>query len=169
MRSKEDTDNSRRVFQSASTSGRYKYDMMPRCPDCGIHMKYIYGEMFECPVCHRQEQTQFGKVRSYLEEHGPQPAMVISNETGVPVNVIDNFLRQGRIEIPDGSPVYIKCQSCGADIRYGRYCPDCMVRTTKELGKAMLMSEVGEKPTNKPDMSGKMHILNSSLRTRDGK
>ena len=111
MRSKEDTDNSRRVFQSASTSGRYKYDMMPRCPDCGIHMKYIYGEMFECPVCHRQEQTQFGKVRSYLEEHGPQPAMVISNETGVPVNVIDNFLRQGRIEIPDGSPVYIKCQS----------------------------------------------------------
>ena len=127
MRSKEDTDNSRRVFQSASTSGRYKYDMMPRCPDCGIHMKYIYGEMFECPVCHRQEQTQFGKVRSYLEEHGPQPAMVISNETGVPVNVIDNFLRQGRIEIPDGSPVYIKCQSCGADIRYGRYCPDCMV------------------------------------------
>ena len=94
MRSKEDTDNSRRVFQSASTSGRYKYDMMPRCPDCGIHMKYI---------------------------------------------------------------------------RYGRYCPDCMVRMTKELGKAMLMSEVGEKPTNKPDMSGKMHILNSSLRTRDGK
>ena len=67
MRSKEDTDNSRRVFQSASTSGRYKYDMMPRCPDCGIHMKYIYGEMFECPVCHRQEQTQFGKVRSYLK------------------------------------------------------------------------------------------------------
>ena len=63
MRSKEDTDNSRRVFQSASTSGRYKYDMMPRCPDCGIHMKYIYGEMFECPVCHRQEQTQFGKVQ----------------------------------------------------------------------------------------------------------
>ena len=108
-------------------------------------------------------------MRSYLEEHGPQTAMVISNETGVPVNVIDNFLRQGRIEIPDGSPVYIKCQSCGADIRYGRYCPDCMVRMTKELGKAMLMSEVGEKPTNKPDMSGKMHILNSSLRTRDGK
>ena len=106
MRSKEDTDNSRRVFQSASASGRYKYDMMPRCPDCGIHMKYIYGEMFECPVCHRQEQTEFGKVRSYLEEHGPQPAIVISNETGVPVNVIDNFLRQGRIEIPDGSPVY---------------------------------------------------------------
>ena len=27
MRSKEDTDNSRRVFQSASASGRYKYDM----------------------------------------------------------------------------------------------------------------------------------------------
>ena len=75
MRSKEDTDNSRRVFQSASASGRYKYDMMPRCPDCGIHMKYIYGEMFECPVCHRQEQTEFGKVRSYLEEHGPQPAL----------------------------------------------------------------------------------------------
>lgn len=64
MRSKEDTDNSRRVFQSASTSGRYKYDMMPRCPDCGIHMKYIYGEMFECRLLF--QECRFGERRLFL-------------------------------------------------------------------------------------------------------
>lgn len=164
MRSKEKMENSKKALRSAQ--GNYTYDMLPKCPDCNVHMKYIYGEMFECPVCHKQEPTDFGKVRTYLEQAGPQPAIVISNATGVDVHVIDNFLRQGRIEIPDGSSVYIKCQSCGADIRYGRYCPECMVKMTKELGKAMLMSEVGERPTNKSDMSGKMHILNSALKTR---
>lgn len=161
MRSREEIEKSRNKLRASQ--GIYSYDMLPKCPDCDVHMKYAYGEMFECPICHRTEPTDFGKIREFLEKAGPQPAIVISNETGVPVNVIDNYLRQGRVEIPDGSPIYIKCQSCGADIRYGKYCPECMAKMSKELGKGALMSEVGERPSNKPDMSGKMHItrLNS--------
>lgn len=164
MRSKEQIENDKKKLHTAQ--GGYKYDMAPICPDCDVTMKYIFGEVFECPVCKKQELTDFGKVKAYLEKAGPQPAIIISEETGVSVNVIENLLRQGRIEIPDGSPVYIRCQSCGTDIRYGRYCPDCMLRTTKELGKAMLMSEVGEKPTTKSGMTGRMHILDTKLNTR---
>ena len=66
--------------------------------------------MFECPSCHKKALSDFGLVREYLDKNGPQPAIVISDATGVKVEVIDKFLRQGRVEIPDGSDVYIKCQ-----------------------------------------------------------
>ncbi len=132
------------------------YEKLKACPICGSHMNYIYGEMFQCPECGRKERTDFGKVREFLEIAGPQPAIIISQETGVEVKVIEQFLREGRVEIPDGSPVYIRCQSCGTDIRYGRYCPECMLKLSKSLSQAILAPEVGEKPRTK---SGKMHTL----------
>lgn len=135
------------------------YDKIKLCPICHNHMNYIYGEMFQCPSCGRKERTDFGKVREFLEIAGPQPAVIIAEETGVELKVIEKFLREGRVEIPDGSPVYIKCQSCGTDIRYGRYCPDCMLRLSKSLSVAILAPEVGEKPRTK---SGKMHTLEPS-------
>lgn len=132
------------------------YENIKICTLCNCHMDYIYGEMFQCPSCGRKERTDFGKVREFLEIAGPQPAVIIAENTGVSLKVIDKFLRQGRIEIPDGSSVYIRCQSCGTDIRYGRFCPDCMLRLSKSISQAMLAPEVGEKPRTK---SGKMHTL----------
>lgn len=150
-------------------SQKYTFEMTKLCPDCGTKMKYIYGEMFECPTCGKKQLSDFGLVREYLDSHGPQPAIIISEATGVSVDVIDHFLRQGRVEIPDGSGVYIKCQSCGADIRYGRYCPECMAKMSKKLGKALLASDMGERPTKKADMSGKMHILSRTEEDHDKK
>ena len=97
-----------------------KFEKAKICPFCGNNMKYVYGEMYECPGCGRKEPTDFGKVRDFLDTNGPQPAIVIADATGVSLDVIDGFLKQGRVEIPDGSDVYIKCQRCGTDIRYGR-------------------------------------------------
>ena len=115
------------------------YERVKKCPRCSNNMKYIYGEIFECPFCGYKELSDFGKVRDFLDKAGPQPAVIISQETGVPLDVIDAFLREGRVEIPDGSDMYIKCQSCGTDIRYGRYCPDCMLKITKNIGQVMYM------------------------------
>ncbi len=133
-----------------------KFERIKFCPLCGEPMKYMFGEVYKCIKCGRKELSDFGKVREYLDEAGPQPAVVIARETGVALEVIDKFLREGRVEIPDGSDIYIKCQGCGTDIRYGRFCPECMLRMTKDLGQAMLAPEVGEKPRSK---SGKMHTL----------
>lgn len=136
--------------------GVKKIEKIKFCPSCGEPMRYMFGEVFKCQVCGRSELSDFGKVREFLEKAGPQPAVVISRETGVQLNVIDKFLKEGRVEIPDGSDVYIKCQSCGTDIRYGRFCPECMMKMTKNLGQAMLAPEVGEKPRNN---FGRMHTM----------
>ena len=135
------------------------YETAKFCPACGEKMQYIYGERFECRKCGCIELSDFGKVKEFLDLMGPQPGIIISEKTGVKMEYINELLRQGRIEIPDGSDIYIQCQKCGTDIRYGRYCPECMMRLAKDVGHALWMPEVGEKPTNKRAKSGKMHIL----------
>ena len=138
------------------------------CKQCNTNMVYIYGEMYQCPVCGRKELSDFGKVREFLDANGPQPAAVIADATGVSLHAIDQFLRQGRVEIPDGSDVYIKCQNCGTEIRYGRYCPECMAKISKNINAAVWNQDVGEKPKMKHNAAGKMHTLEDSKKRRGG-
>lgn len=138
-----------------------KYDKARVCPYCGQLMHYAYGEVFLCDNCGQEEYTDFGKVRNYIEENGPSMAVEISRDTGVQVSVINKFLREGRIEIPDGSDIYIKCEDCGADIRYGRYCPACAAKHNRGNSAGFYNENAGEKPKLKRDESGKMHTLDN--------
>lgn len=153
----ENENNSRRLQLRTDI----RYNMIKKCPNCGSGMKYIYGEMFECPDCGQKELSDFGKVREYLDKNGPQPAIAISQHTGVSLDEINKYLKEGRVEIPDGSSSYIHCQACGADIRYGRFCPECMIKLTKQLSGAIDLSQMGEKPKHKPHQEGSMHFLDS--------
>lgn len=139
-----------------------KYEKSKQCKDCEVVMNYEFGEIYKCPKCGRKELSDFGLVRQYLDANGPKPAAIIADATGVDIKVIDGFLREGRVEIPDGSGIYIKCQSCGTDIRYGRFCPECMAKLSKNISSAMWSSDVGERPTKRPEVKGKMHHLRKS-------
>lgn len=146
-----------------------QYERVKKCAKCGNPMKYVYGEMYECPECGYKELSDFGRVREYLEKNGPQTAIIIAENTGVSIDEINRFLKEGRIEIPDGSSSYIHCQSCGAEIRYGRYCPECIMKLTKNIKGAIDMSQVGEKPRYKSRQEGMMHTLDvnkSNVRDR---
>lgn len=145
-------------LQCRDKAQKPSYEKRKVCPDCGGSMVYIYGEMYECPDCGCRALSDFGKVRKYLEDNGPRTAFAISDATGVDLDVIQGFLREGRIEIPDGSEQYIKCQKCGAEIRYGRYCPDCIRKLTNNISNAAWAPEMGEKPKKKYK-DGKMHFL----------
>lgn len=100
------------------------YTMLKECPKCGTRMIYAYGEVYECPKCGNKEFTEFGKIRDYLEKHGPQNAVTIADATGVSVKTIQKFLYQAVLRY-QMVLVHILCQMCGAEIRYGRFCPEC--------------------------------------------
>ena len=55
-----------------------QYSMTKICPKCGTTMVYAFGETYECPKCGNKEYTDFGKIREYLETHGPQNAVTIA-------------------------------------------------------------------------------------------
>lgn len=132
-----------------------------KCKLCGGKMFYSSGGRYRCQECSYEELDDFGKVKNYLEENGIAPAVVVSRATGVEQEIIDLFLKKGRIEIPEGSNYYLKCEKCGCSIRYGRYCPQCVKSMAGGI-KGAFLEEMGERPKYElnPEMQGKMHFLN---------
>lgn len=111
-----------------------------------------------CPECRKKEEEMFAKVKKYLDENGPANLYSIAEATGIPEETIKQWLKDGRLEVPEDSDVYIKCERCGCDIRSGRYCPACAAELTKEL-KGVYSGAVGELPKNQ---SGKMRFLDKN-------
>lgn len=132
-----------------------------RCKKCSGELQYMGHGEYQCKTCNEMEYDDFGKVYHYLEEHGPTPAVLISEGTGVPVDKINTLLREGRIEIPEGSDVYIHCESCGTEIRFGRFCPACATKLAKSLQSAFVAGDV---PRNKGKSEGSMHFLGKNRR-----
>lgn len=137
-------------------TNEYRMLELGHCENCGGLLRDGGLGICICTQCGFEMRTDFGKVKQYIEENGPSNAYNISRGTGVSMSRIDKFLRQGRIEIPEGSDCYISCEVCGVDIRYGRYCPTCATRLKKELTSAFMQIDVGEVPKK----SGKMRYLN---------
>ena len=108
-----------------------------------------------CQDCRKNEEELFKKVKDFLNEHGAANYYEISVATGIPEETVKQWLKDGRLEVPENSAVYIKCERCGCDIRSGRYCPACAAELTKEF-KGVYTGAIGEVPKNR---QGKMRFL----------
>lgn len=124
------------------------------CKKCGRIFTYSgYGGMY-CSDCRQADFETFDLIRNYIREHGEANMYELSLHTGVSEKEIRRYLRESRLEIPDDSNVFIKCERCHCDIRSGRYCPTCASELSKNLKG--IMNEVGEKPKKE---SGKMRFI----------
>lgn len=129
------------------------------CKKCSGKLFYQAAGNYKCKDCGEEEYDDFGKIKNYLESNGPSPATVIAEGTGVPLEIINIFLKNGRLEIPEGSKFYIKCERCGCSLRYGRYCPGCTRELAGQLHGAMF-EQMGEKPKYESKKNKeKMHFL----------
>jgi len=125
------------------------------CENCGNLFHYPgFGTKY-CPACRKIDEENREKVKAYIKENGSANMYQISLATGIPQKLIKQYLRDGMLEIPEGSPIYIKCEGCGCDIRSGRWCPECAVRLNNDL-KAVYFG-TGEVP--KERVRGKMYFL----------
>lgn len=129
------------------------------CEKCGDKLFYKGGGAFQCQQCEHMMYDDFGKVKLFLEQNGPSASIVIAEATGVSLHLIESMLRDGKLEIPEGSKYYLGCEKCGCSIRYGRLCPQCAKELTGVM-KGTLYEMMGEKPKNEPTkkLSGKMRF-----------
>lgn len=138
------------------------------CKECGGKLFYQDSGEYLCADCGAAELDDFGKIKRYLDKNGPSPAVFIAKDTGVALEIINLFLKNGRLEIPEGSNFYIRCERCGCSLRFGRYCYSC----TKELAgqlKGALFEQMGEKPKAGPKKEdGKMHFLDHAGKKKKG-
>lgn len=125
------------------------------CQKCQGKMEIIGSGKFRCKECGNEYMDDFGKVKEYIEEHGPSSIVEVADATGVKHRVIEDLLRKGRVEIPEGSPVFLHCEKCNCEIRYGRFCTECVNSLKHEL-KGVYVEVAGERPKKS---GSKMHFL----------
>lgn len=107
---------------------------IPRvCKECGGVMIFKGVGEYHCEDCGAVEYDDYGKVRMYIEEHKGATAADIENAIGVSQRVVRRLLKDGRLEIAEGSKVYLRCELCGKQIRSGQYCPECEMKVHRNL------------------------------------
>ncbi|MDD3840300.1 MAG: MerR family transcriptional regulator [Clostridia bacterium] len=92
------------------------------CKQCGKIYAYTGSDL--CPVCRKEEDDMFDKVREYIYSHPGANTLEVSEETGVEEKIILKFLREGRLELKTAG-LGLDCERCGVSITTGRYCSKC--------------------------------------------
>lgn len=128
------------------------------CIRCKKIFTYLgYGHYY-CSICKVQDNEDFSKVKEYIYENGVASAIEVSDHTGVSLKIIEQYLKEGRLEIPENSPIFIRCEMCSVDIRSGRLCRECASRLNHATRKKMDFDDeqIGEVPKK---IVGKMRFL----------
>lgn len=109
------------------------YHVPRTCRECGGVMIFKGVGEYHCEDCGFVDYDDYGKVRMYIEDHKGATAAEIEKEVGVAQRTVRRLLKDGRLEIAEGSKVYLRCELCGKQIRSGQFCPDCEIKVHRNL------------------------------------
>lgn len=93
------------------------------CKRCGN----LYNKTIKdiCPKCVDKEEEDYKKVRMYLKRNKNVEMTVVSEETKVDIELIYQFLQDGRIVLSSGAQAGYPCKQCGTTIQTGSICSNC--------------------------------------------
>lgn len=94
------------------------------CRKCGRIFNYVAGPHL-CPSCREGLEALFQKVKEYIREHKGATITQVSEDCGVEISQIHQWLREERLELTDTTGITLLCDNCGASILSGRYCDKC--------------------------------------------
>ena len=87
----------------------------------------------------------------------------VAEDCQVDERQIKQWLREDRLEVTEDSPLLLNCESCGAQIRSGRFCDKCkatMTTTFNGIVKSYKPTQNSSAPSNKKSES-KMRFLDN--------
>lgn len=124
------------------------------CKKCG---RLHYGTGRICNECLKKEEEQFALIKAYLKEHPDSSIVKVSNETGVSVQEIEKFLREGRLEVTTGMNDFLKCMKCGSPIKTGKYCPECEKKVMDDVKTVYKSVAASSEKEQRPGGGPRMH------------
>lgn len=86
-----------------------------------------------CEECKKLEDKEFEKVRAFVRDFPGATVQEVSKETEVPTHLIYRFLKEGKLEVSEASPIALQCESCGARIKSGRFCVSCSKKLANDM------------------------------------
>lgn len=147
-----------------NTTGTFEKNDIYTCARCGKIFQYSGIGLRLCQACKEIDAKEFELVKDYIYENLAATVQDTAIATGVRVRRIKEFLRDGRLLIPDNSVIFINCESCGASIKCGRLCRECANALSGEKKKEMEIEEynIGERPKK---VEARMRFLENDRRS----
>ena len=112
------------------------------CSACDGVMVFEGLGRYRCEKCGVTEHDDYGKARNYIEQHPGANVAQISHATGVSTKSINNMVKDQRFEITASSRTFLRCEICGANIRYGRTCSRCEAAYHKQYEEDVRKSNI---------------------------
>ena len=119
------------------------------CRKCGRLFNYVSGPPI-CLQCREALEAKFQEVKKYIQEHAHASIPEVSEACDVSTNQIQQWLRDERLELCEGSGIALQCEECGAAIVTGRYCEKCKANMANRLSDSIRKPEA-PKPQPKKD------------------
>jgi RNA polymerase subunit RPABC4/transcription elongation factor Spt4 len=133
------------------------------CRRCGRIMIYVGIPI--CEKCLKKEEEYYDIVRRYLDEHPRSSVREIGDATGVPVEVIMKFVRQGSLVALEAAGGMLACEICGKSIEIGRVCPECAEALLSATGK-LSNKILADKKTTGDKTPSRMYSMDMISRRR---
>lgn len=128
------------------------------CKDCGRLFNYIGGARL-CADCRVGLEEKFGEVKKYIQEHKNATIAQVSEEMEVSQRQITQWIREERLAFSEDSTIRFNCDSCGTQIRTGRFCDKCKSDMTRGLNN--LYAKPAVNVTKDRRESSRMRYLNN--------
>lgn len=130
------------------------------CKGCKRLFNYISGQ-FYCPACKEKLEEKFQEVKKYIQENPGVHIQDVATACDVETSQIRQWLREDRLELTEGSPIMLSCDSCGAPIRSGKYCDKCKANVSNGFKDILKSNASKNKDTfrKKEDGGSKMRYL----------
>lgn len=130
------------------------------CRKCGRLFNYVQGPPI-CMQCREALEEKFQEVKNYIRENSHCSVTEVAEACDVSPNQIQQWLRDERLQLAEGSSITLFCENCEKPILSGRFCDACKKTMANQLSDSIKQPEA-PKPVKKKDTkeNPKMRFLN---------
>ena len=109
------------------------------CELCKHMFNYVAGSEV-CPKCKQVEEEKLEAVKAYLTKNPEADEQMIVQEVEVKSHMLLRFLKEGKLELTEESPIVLKCERCGKRIYSGVRCQECSFEMSLRINQLKHMA-----------------------------
>ena len=124
------------------------------CATCHKLFQYPGFGYLLCPECKRTDEARFQLVKKFLDQYPGAEGKEVFLATGVPINTLVKWVREGRLISSNAINLGAVCDICGTPVCSGKLCPDCKKDIVKQFREASA-KDIAEVEKLDPPQKGK--------------
>ena len=136
------------------------------CKSCGKIFNYMSGPPL-CATCLAALDVKFEEVKEFIYDHPRVGIQEVSEEMGVSIPIIKQWIREERLSFAEDSMIGLECEGCGTTIKTGRFCKNCKDKLAKGLTNLYPTEQPAQQQKGDSKESPKMRFLDKSGNRRD--